>query len=180
MTKDAPAVQLLQEYQEQKNGSGGDKETFVAHLVNETDQEPVDHTAFLTSAYVDGSLAQERSKHTAGEQRSCCDYADWVEPGFEQNLTQVDSPLDDGYAGEEVSGMREVFAGKKYKPVALKVRPVFEPLPEEFRIERNKWGPTSEPHAARPHPPEFVPIGQYTQERKEKVDKLHDDEFLTD
>jgi len=29
---------------------------------------------------------------------------------------------------------REVFAGKKYKPVDQKVRPVKEPLPEEFRI----------------------------------------------
>ncbi len=30
-----------------------------------------------------------------------------------------------------------VYAGKKYKPVALKVRPVLEELPLGFRIERN-------------------------------------------
>jgi hypothetical protein len=32
--------------------------------------------------------------------------------------------------------IRRVFAGKKYKPVALKVRPVYTDLPEQFRIRR--------------------------------------------
>ena len=31
--------------------------------------------------------------------------------------------------------VKEVFAGKKYKPVALKVRPVFTDVPERFRIK---------------------------------------------
>ncbi|KAF7364551.1 Integrase catalytic domain-containing protein [Mycena venus] len=77
--------------------------------------------------------------------------------------------------------VKEVLVGKKYKPVALKVRPVFEPLPEEFRIERNITGdPLAGLVPLDPHPPKFVPVGRYTQERKEAVDKMHNDGFLNE
>ena len=73
-------------------------------------------------------------------------------------------------------GARSVY---KYKPVALKTRPVIQELPAEFRIKRDIIGdPLAEMPKLSHHPPEFVPTGWYTQERKEKMDKVHDSEFL--
>src|SRR5262249_6892786 len=68
---------------------------------------------------------------------------------------------------------------KKYKPVALKVRPVLGELPEKFRIVRNISG---NPLVTLPNlpvePGEVIPKGRYTQERMEKMDRIHDDGFL--
>ena len=72
-----------------------------------------------------------------------------------------------------------VFVTKKYKPVALKVRPVYTELPEQFRIKRNIVGdPLKDMPKLDPNPPDFVPTGRYTQERKEAMDKVHKGEFL--
>ena len=63
---------------------------------------------------------------------------------------------------------------KKYKPVALKVKPVIGELPAKFRIIRNIKG---DPLATLPtlptNPPKFEPTGRYTQERMELFDKAH-------
>lgn len=68
---------------------------------------------------------------------------------------------------------------KKYKPVALKVRPVLGELPGKFRIVRNITG---DPLAGMPtlpvEPSDVVPKGRYTRERMEQMDKAHDDGFL--
>jgi hypothetical protein len=68
---------------------------------------------------------------------------------------------------------------KKYKPVALKVKPVIGELPSKFRIIRNIKG---DPLATLPilptRPPPFEPTGRYTQERKELFDKAHPDFLL--
>jgi hypothetical protein len=62
--------------------------------------------------------------------------------------------------------------GKKYKPVALKVRPVIGELPDKFRIIRNIIGdPLGDLPILSPNPPAFKPHGRYTQERKELFDK---------
>jgi Integrase zinc binding domain/RNase H-like domain found in reverse transcriptase len=67
----------------------------------------------------------------------------------------------------------------KYKPVALKTRPVIQELPAEFRIKREIIGdPLAEMPKLSPNPPEFVPTGRYTEERKDKMDKVHDTDFL--
>ena len=70
-------------------------------------------------------------------------------------------------------------AKKKYKPVALKVRPVMTELPERFRIVRNILG---DPLAALPtlpkHPGPFRPHGRYTLEHKEYIDNAHPGDFL--
>ncbi|XP_006457275.1 hypothetical protein AGABI2DRAFT_56731, partial [Agaricus bisporus var. bisporus H97] len=67
----------------------------------------------------------------------------------------------------------------EYKLVALKVQPVLGELPEKFRIIRNITG---DPLAGLPklpsNPPEFTLKGRYTQERKDKMDKQHDGDFL--
>jgi hypothetical protein len=67
----------------------------------------------------------------------------------------------------------------KYKPVALKTRPVVQELPAEFRIKREIIGdPLAEMPELSPNPPDFVPTGRYTQERKDQIDKVHGGNFL--
>ena len=68
---------------------------------------------------------------------------------------------------------------RKYKPVALKVRPQLALMPEEFRVERNITSdPLAEMPKLNPNPPEFIPGERYTAERKEIIDKNHNEEFL--
>jgi len=68
---------------------------------------------------------------------------------------------------------------KKYKLVALKVKPVLGTLPEQFRITREIVGDPLQGIPKLPeHPPEFKPRGHYTLERKEKLDMAHEAEFL--
>ena len=66
---------------------------------------------------------------------------------------------------------------KKYKPVALKVRPVKTDLPSQYRIVRNIIG---DPLADMPlldlrHIPDFVPTGRYTADRMQTFDERHRD-----
>lgn len=71
------------------------------------------------------------------------------------------------------------FVGKKYKPVAQKVRPIYGDLPDKFRIKREILGdPLKDLPTLPTHPPEFTPHGRYTQERKEDMDKVHSEDFL--
>ena len=72
-----------------------------------------------------------------------------------------------------------IYAKKKYKPVAQKVRPIATSLPERFRIIRNIRGdPLASIPALSPIPPPFVPTGRYTLERRDFIDKVHDTDFL--
>ena len=69
--------------------------------------------------------------------------------------------------------------GKRYKPVAQKVKPVIGTLPQEFRIIRNITGdPLKDKPTLDPRPPPFVPTGRYTKERMEALDAVHKDGFL--
>ena len=64
--------------------------------------------------------------------------------------------------------------GKKYKPVALKTKPVLGELAEKFRIIRNiKGDPLANLPVLNPNPPKFTPYGRYTQERKDLFDKAN-------
>jgi len=68
---------------------------------------------------------------------------------------------------------------KKYKPVALKVKPVLGTLSERFRIIREITGDPLKGLPKLPeHPPEFSPKGRYMAERKEKLDLGHMSNFL--
>ena len=63
---------------------------------------------------------------------------------------------------------------KKYKPVALKVKPVIDDLPEKFRIIRDtKGNPLANLPVLPTNPPKFKPTGRYTQERKDLFDRVH-------
>ena len=69
-------------------------------------------------------------------------------------------------------GAPKHIAKKKYKPVALKVRPVIGELPDKFRIVRNIIGdPLANLPILDPNPPAFTPCGRYTQERMEIFNK---------
>src|SRR5271154_3672104 len=71
---------------------------------------------------------------------------------------------------------RSVF---KYKPVAIKTRPVIGELPAGFRIKREIRGdPLEEMPKLSTNPPDFEPTGRYTSKRKEKIDKVQKEEFL--
>jgi len=68
---------------------------------------------------------------------------------------------------------------KKYKLVALKVKPVLGTLPERFRIIREITGDPLKGLPKLPeHLPEFSLKGRYTVERKEKLDLEHMSNFL--
>ena len=68
---------------------------------------------------------------------------------------------------------------KKYKPVAQKIRAVAADLPDKFRIERNIIGnPLAEMPSLPMNPPSFTPTGCYTTERRDIIDRAHDDDFL--
>lgn len=74
---------------------------------------------------------------------------------------------------------REKAAVYKYKPVALKVKPLHADLPEKYRIIRDIRGdPLENMPILNPRPPDFKPTGRYTKERKEAMDLVHDGDFL--
>ena len=74
-----------------------------------------------------------------------------------------------------------VLAGRKYKPVAQKIKPVYTDLPEQYRIKREiKGDPLEHIPILNPCPPNFKPTGRYTQERKEAMDEVHKGDFLWD
>jgi hypothetical protein len=70
---------------------------------------------------------------------------------------------------------------KKYKPVAQKVRPIIGKLLEKFHIHQNIIGdPLADIPTLDPNPPPFKPTNHYTQDHKEKLNKVHDTNFLWD
>jgi len=63
---------------------------------------------------------------------------------------------------------------KKYKPIALKVKPMLGTLPEKFRIIREITSDSLKDLPRLPeHSPEFILKGRYMVERKEKLDLEH-------
>ena len=69
----------------------------------------------------------------------------------------------------------------KYKPVALKTKPVIGELPGKFRIRREIVGDLlAEIPELLVKPSEFEPTGRYTLEHKERIDSCHEGDFLWD
>ena len=73
-----------------------------------------------------------------------------------------------------IGDMRSVY---KYKPVALKVKLMIQELSAEFRIKREILG-DSLAEMPELNPPDSVPTGRYTQERKDHFDKVYKGDFL--
>ena len=73
----------------------------------------------------------------------------------------------------------KVYGVRKYKPVAIKVCPVKTTLPDEFRVVQETKGDPLEGMPVLPIiPPPFTPGKCYTLERKEIINKLHEEEFM--
>jgi hypothetical protein len=72
-----------------------------------------------------------------------------------------------------------IFAGKKYKPITLKVRPVETELLSRFRIIHDIRGDPLENIPKLPmRPQDFHLTGRYMQERKEQFNQVHMGDFL--
>ena len=79
---------------------------------------------------------------------------------------------------DEPTKIVDCFA-KKYKPVALKVKPVLGTLPERFRITKEIIGDLLKNMSRLPErPPEFQTKGHYNLDYKEKLDIVHLSGFL--
>jgi hypothetical protein len=84
------------------------------------------------------------------------------------------SPIDIPLPSETEVTTIHLKTAKKYKPVALKTRPVLGELADKFRIIRDvKGDPLEHLPALNPNPPKYTPSGRYTQERKELFDKAN-------
>jgi hypothetical protein len=103
-------------------------------------------------------------------------YEDSERAVLSQYLDTIALPVEVDDTIYDNDGARSVY---KYKPVALKTRPVIQELPAEFRIKREIIGdPLAEMPKLSHHPPHFVPTGRYTEERRDKIDKIHGGDFL--
>ena len=77
----------------------------------------------------------------------------------------------DGGAVEVGGGVDEVVEVWKYKKVANRTKPVATTLPEEYRIVRYEPpNPLATMSQLPVVPPEFTPMGRYTQERYEAME----------
>jgi len=72
-----------------------------------------------------------------------------------------------------------IYASNKYKPVAIKVRPVETKLPSRFHITCDiKGDPLKDMPVLMTQPPPYAPTGQYTEERKDIIECAHPGDFL--
>ena len=118
----------------------------------------------------EGRAKGSKHTHQADVRCVCCQTADFIIPPSELDVSKEES---------EAIPVKEAFLGKKYKPVALKVRPVFTELPERFRIKRKITGnPLEGMPGLSPNPVDYCPTGRYTADRKEIIDKIHEGDFL--
>ncbi len=87
--------------------------------------------------------------------------------------------VDPEYALPTVGTVKDVFVTKKYQPVAQKIRLIMGGLPSEFRIVcKIKGDPLKDMPQLSTHPSEYMPMGRYTVERKEIIEKVHKEDFL--
>lgn len=94
-----------------------------------------------------------------------------VDEAVEQSRQQ--DPLSASNESEPV----EVFG--KYKPVAIKARPIKAELPDEYRVIRNITGnPLADMPQLPTNPPDFTPGTRYTEERRAIIDEIHKEDFL--
>jgi hypothetical protein len=141
--------------------------TSIAYMSLDSDKSPSLHIPLSTSTssvptstnFCTFSLAPNHTPHTH----------------FDSLHRSLLIPLD-STKSEQVS----VFAAKKkYKPVALKTRPLLANLPDKFQIVRNITGdPLTNIPILTPTPPPFAPTGRYTTKHRDRIDKVHSGDFL--
>ena len=122
----------------------------------------------------------ESDPHLSSPLHSTFNQNDYLSPIYAMITEVSDSPIahiplnDSASSPEPDVTTIHLKTGKKYKPVALKTRPVLGELAEKFRIIRNiKGDPMEHLPVLNPNPPKFTPYGRYTQERKDLFDKAN-------
>ena len=115
---------------------------------------------------------------------SACDFSDpssrlVIPASIPSDVVSSFSILSPAFENIESYAMTVLLPKKKYKPVALKVKPVIAGVAERFRIVRNIRGnPLEDLPILDPNPKPFIPTGRYTQERRDKFDEVHSEDFL--
>jgi hypothetical protein len=126
-------------------------------------------------------FATEYSHETEDGEES--EFGERVKKSYSKSKVKIevlvsDDEIRDVFSTEETD-IEDVFAGKKYKPVHLKVRPTFTDLPDQFRIIREIKGDPLEGMPILPKdPPAFEAKGRYTEERREQFEKAQGSGFL--
>ena len=128
---------------------------------------------------LEGYIMGEYKEHEEGDESILLSQAQGLREAIE-NDAEIRSSWNQVIRGHFLEQEeKRLSLGAKYKPVALKVKPMLDQLSDEFRIERNITGdPLADMPVLSPHPPEFTPTGRYTQERMEHIERVHDQDFL--
>ncbi|KAG6839178.1 hypothetical protein C0991_005184 [Blastosporella zonata] len=84
------------------------------------------------------------------------------------------------YTAETQLKIKGVQVKKKYKPVALRTKPVAASIPDSFQIKCNIIGdPLRDIPILSVNPPPYIPTGQFNQEQKDQFVETHDNGFLS-
>jgi hypothetical protein len=138
MKNDSPAQVLFNEFvrpnrKQRRSGVNYDVFTWDEHIP--------EHLSYLSQQKLNrGKIpAHKPSKASC----TCCQAIQWIMSG-NKNKGPSKNMKGKKQASKKVPATStpiwRVFAGKKYKQVALKVRPVYTDLPERFRIKREIRG----------------------------------------
>ncbi|KAG5724609.1 hypothetical protein E4T56_gene3937 [Termitomyces sp. T112] len=94
--------------------------------------------------------------------------------------TYVNIPFPAQYVTNDPPRQKGVQVKKKYKPVAMKTKPVASHVSEDFRIERQIIGdPLVTMPPLNPNLPPFIPTKRFTSKQQAKLVKDHNTRFLT-
>ena len=144
-------------------------------LVNLTTKSTLTHTSETrstekTRGCVPGSLTTASSEAPSSSARLSSEIS--IEPSLLVDKFSNIGAIQSASAYTAIVPTAKKPTKKKYKPVALKVRPVLAELPDKFRIIRNIIGdPLAGLPILDPNPGPFKPCGRYTEEQKEIFDK---------
>ncbi|KAG6870482.1 hypothetical protein C0995_012701, partial [Termitomyces sp. Mi166 len=143
---------------------------------------------YLTTSKIFNSYVQENTKnkdsllvtdflvlgHIPWRQRQQSPYHDLYAPTLLGANFSSAAPTVDTFKADAPK-RKGVQMKKKYKLVALKVKPVASTVPEDFHVERDiKGDPLADMPPLNPNPPPFLPTECFTEKRKNQFLKEHD------
>ncbi|KAG5349351.1 hypothetical protein C0989_004430, partial [Termitomyces sp. Mn162] len=98
----------------------------------------------------------------------------------ETTFTYVDLPFPTQFVANKTPKQKGVQVKKKYKPVAMKTKPVTSHISKDFQIKHQIIGnPLATILPLNPNLPPFIPTKQFTSKQQPKLVKDHDIDFLT-
>lgn len=197
LKEDVKAQQLFNEFVSPQPNQQKSKDGDRSYQVFTFEEKLPEHSGVRPLKPEKGKTRQSktnRGKHTVepGVRCICCQMFDWIDPQEPESVPVNKESVQSSFmTGCDISddceccvsqngdNIKSAFATKKYKPVALKVRPVYGELPERFRIKREITGnPLQDMPGLSPNPTDFSPTEKYTLDRKEIIDKIHEGDFL--